>query len=127
MVSTPSDLLLAALSLALAMAFGALITLIVVEMRKRARQRTRQEMARPAIPRPSPEEMQQRRDLVVQLMNLYSGVHSSDAVSDFLNKELEGRHLTWRVRIPQHGPGEIYDLDQTMAHQMADARTGFHA
>jgi hypothetical protein len=111
MVSTPSDMLLAALSLALAMVFGALITLIVVELRKRARQRDRQEQARPAIPRPSPEEMQQRRDLVVQLMNLYSGVHSADAVSDFLNKELESRYLTWRVRIPQHGPGEIYDLD----------------
>jgi hypothetical protein len=55
--------------------------------------------------------MQKRRDLVVQLMNLYSGVHSADAVSDFLNKELESRYLTWRVRIPQHGPGEIYDLE----------------
>lgn len=112
MVSTPTNLLLAALSLALAMGFGALIALIVVELRKRARQRERQEHAMPALPRPSPEEMQQRRDLVVQLMNLYSGVHSTDAVSDFLNKELESRHLTWRVRIPQNGPGEIYDLDR---------------
>lgn len=112
MVSIPSDLLLVALSLVLAMAFGALITLIVVELRKRARQRIRQEQARPALPRPSPEEMQQRRELVVQLMNLYSGVHSTDAVSDFLNKELESRHLAWRVRIPQNGPGEIYDLDR---------------
>ena len=111
MVSTPSDLLLAALSLALAMAFGALLTLIVVELRKRSRQRVRQERTNPPAPAPSKEEMQQRRDLVVQLMNLYSGVHSADAVSDFLNKELENRHLTWRVRIPQHGPGEIYDLD----------------
>src|SRR5262249_305874 len=113
MVSTTSDLLLAALSLALAMAFGALITLIVVELRKRARQKERQERARPA-PRPSPEEMQQRRGRAGQVMNLYSGVHSADAVSDFLNKELESRHLTWRVRIPQHGPGEIYDLDGPM-------------
>jgi hypothetical protein len=111
MVSTPSDMLLAALSLALAMALGALITLIVVELRKRSRQRDRLENARPAPPRHTAEEMQQRRDLVVELMNLYSGVHSADAVSDFLNRELETRHLGWRVRIPQHGPGEIYDLD----------------
>ena len=111
MVSATSDLLLTALSLALAMAFGALMTLIVVELRKRSRQRDRGEKAKPIAPRPTPEEMQQRRDLVVQLMNLYSGVHSADAVSDFLNKELENRYLTWRVRIPQHGPGEIYDLD----------------
>lgn len=111
MVSAPSDLLLTTLSLALAMAFGALMTLIVVELRKRSRQRDRREKAKPAPPRHTPEEMQQRRDLVVQLMNLYSGVHSADAVSDFLNRELESRHLTWRVRIPQHGPGEIYDLD----------------
>jgi hypothetical protein len=95
----------------LAMAFGALMTLIVVELRKRSRQRNRQEKAKPTAPRPTPEEMQKRRDLVVQLMNLYSGVHSADAVSDFLNKELESRYLTWRVRIPQHGPGEIYDLE----------------
>ena len=112
MVSVPSDLLLTALSLALAMAFGALMTLIVVELRKRSRQRDRREKAKPVTLPPTPEEMQQRRDLVVQLMNLYSGVHSADAVSDFLNKELESRYLTWRVRIPQHGPGEIYDLDQ---------------
>ena len=113
MVSVPSDLLLTALSLALAMAFGALMTLIVVELRKRSGQRDRREKAKPTTPPPTPEEMQKRRDLVVQLMNLYSGVHSADAVSDFLNKELESRYLTWRVRIPQHGPGEIYDLDQT--------------
>ena len=111
MVSAPSDLLLTTLSLALAMAFGALMTLIVVELRKRSRQRDRREKAKPMPPRHTPEEMQRRRDLVVQLMNLYSGVHSADAVSDFLNRELESRYLTWRVRIPQHGPGEIYDLD----------------
>ena len=111
MVSVPSDLLLTALSLALAMAFGALMTLIVVELRKRSRQRDRREKTKPVTPPPTPEEMQKRRDLVVQLMNLYSGVHSADAVSDFLNKELESRYLTWRVRIPQHGPGEIYDLE----------------
>lgn len=112
MVSTPSDLLLTATALALAMALGALSTLIAVELRKRARQKARLERPRPAARIHSKEDMQQRRDLVVQLMNLYSGVHSADAVSDFLNKELESRHLTWRVRIPQHGPGEIYDLDE---------------
>jgi hypothetical protein len=111
MVSVPSDLLLTALSLALAMAFGALMTLIVVELRKRSGQRDRREKVKQVTPPPNPEEMQKRRDLVVQLMNLYSGVHSADAVSDFLNKELESRYLTWRVRIPQHGPGEIYDLE----------------
>lgn len=110
MVSVSSDLLLTTLSLVLAMVFGALLTLIVVEFRRRSRQKARQERAVRNAPRHTPEEMQQRRDLVVQLMNLYSGVHSSDAVSDFLNKELENRHLSWRVRIPQHGPGEIYDL-----------------
>lgn len=112
MVSSTTDMLIAALCLVLAMVFGALMTLIVVELRRRARIKERQERPRPEIPRASPEEMQQRRDLVVQLMNLYSGVHSADAVSDFLNKELESRFLTWRVRIPQNGPGEIYDLDQ---------------
>ena len=111
MVSAPSDLLLTTLSLALAMAFGALMTLIVVELRKRSRQRDRREKGKSTAPRQTPEEMQKRRDLVVQLMNLYSGVHSADAVSDFLNRELESRYLAWRVRIPQHGPGEIYDLD----------------
>jgi hypothetical protein len=42
-------------------------------------------------------------------MGLYSGVHSADALSSFLNRELERRHETWRVRVPRDGPGEIYD------------------
>jgi hypothetical protein len=50
--------------------------------------------------------------LVKQLMALYSGVHSVEALSSFLNNELERRHERWRVRIPSDGPGEFYDLDR---------------
>ena len=63
--------------------------------------------------RHSEEEKKRRQEIVVRLMGLYSGVHSADALSDFLNKELERRHETWRVHVPVDGPGEIYDLDLT--------------
>jgi hypothetical protein len=107
-----SNPLLSVSALLLAMAFGALMALIVVELRKRARRRS---LAATRLTsgsvRHSEEEKQRRQDVVARLMGLYSGVHSSDALSDFLNGELERRHEGWRVRIPIDGPGEIYDLD----------------
>ena len=105
-------------ALLLAMAFGALLTLIVVELRKR---RTSQAAVAPA-PAPtharavpvnthSAEESERRQTMIRQLIDLYSGVHSVEALSSFLNGELERRHERWRVRIPSDGPGEFYDLD----------------
>ena len=98
----------------LAMAFGALLTLIVVELRKR---RTPQAAVAPTHMRAVPvnthsaEESERRQTMVRQLIDLYSGVHSVEALSSFLNGELERRHERWRVRIPSDGPGEFYDLD----------------
>src|SRR5215469_1044142 len=107
-----SNMLLTAGSLLLAMVLGALLALIAVELRKRSRRRA---MAAARLTsgsgRHSEEEKQRRQDVVARLMGLYSGVHSADALSDFLNRELERRHEAWRVRIPIDGPGEIYDLD----------------
>ena len=101
-------------ALLLAMAFGALLTLIVVELRKR---RTLQAATAPTHMRAvtvntqSAEESERRQTMIRQLIDLYSGVHSVDALSSFLNGELERRHERWRVRIPSDGPGEFYDLD----------------
>jgi len=101
-------------ALLLAMAFGALLTLIVVELRKR---RTSQAAVAPthagAVPvnTHSAEESERRQTMIRQLIDLYSGVHSAEALSSFLNGELERRHERWRVRIPSDGPGEFYDLD----------------
>ena len=92
-----------------AMAFGAVCALIVVELRKKRPAKPQAGHAAPNTPASSEEERKRRQDLVVQLMALYSGVHSADALSSFLNRELERRHETWRVRIPLDGPGEIYD------------------
>ena len=107
-----SNPLVSAAMLLLAMAFGAILALIGVELRRRSRRQaqvaTRLESG---LGRHSEEEKKRRQDMVVQLMGLYSGVHSADALSDFLNRELERRHEIWRVRIPVDGPGEIYDLD----------------
>ena len=101
-------------ALLLAMAFGALLTLIIVELRKR---RTPQAAATPTHTRAAPvnthsaEESERRQTMIRQLIDLYSGVHSVEALSSFLNGELERRHERWRVRIPSDGPGEFYDLD----------------
>ena len=98
----------------LAMAFGALLTLIVVELRRR---RTPQAAPAPTHTRAVPvaassaEESERRQMMIRQLIDLYSGVHSVEALSSFLNGELERRHERWRVRIPSDGPGEFYDLD----------------
>ena len=107
-----ANLFLTAAALLLAMALGAILALIAVELRRRARRKT---MAASRLTsgsgRLSEEEKQRRQDVVARLMGLYSGVHSADALSDFLNRELERRHEAWRVRIPIDGPGEIYELD----------------
>jgi hypothetical protein len=96
--------------LVLAMSFGALVALIAVEIRKKhATKRKRQRMT--SIETHSESEKTRRQDVVLRLMNLYSGAHSTDSLSEFLNKELERRQESWRVRIPLDGPGEIYDLD----------------
>ena len=97
--------------LLLAMAFGAIVALIFVELHKRHKKKRRR---RPkfAVKIHDEAESKRRQDQVVQLMNLYSGVHSANALSDFLNRELERRHEPWRVRIPPEGPGEIYDMEQ---------------
>ena len=109
LLSLSSPLLTAAMLL-LAMAFGAILALIAVELRRRSRRNVRVGLRAAANPQQSDEEKKRRQDLVVRLMELYSGVHSADALSDFLNKELERRHEAWRVRIPLDGPGEIYDI-----------------
>jgi len=112
MLLSPASPFLTAAILLLAVAFGAILALIGVELRGRSR---RKAMAAARLEtgsgRHSEEEKKRRQDVVVRLMGLYSGVHSADALSDFLNKELERRHEAWRVRIPLDGPGEIYDLD----------------
>ena len=103
-------------ALLLAMAFGALLTLIVVELRKRRTSQAAVTSAAThtrAIPvnTQSAEESERRQTMIRQLIDLYSGVHSVEALSSFLNGELERRHERWRVRIPSDGPGEFYDLD----------------
>jgi len=107
-----SNLFLTTAALLLAMALGAILALIAVELRKQARRKaSAATRLASGSGRHSEEEKQRRQDVVARLMGLYSGVHSSDALSDFLNRELERRHEAWRVRIPIDGPGEIYDLD----------------
>ena len=101
-------------ALLLAMAFGALLTLIVVELRKRRRSQatvTPAHMRTVPVNTNSAEESERRQTMIRQLIDLYSGVHSVEALSSFLNGELERRHERWRVRIPSDGPGEFYDLD----------------
>jgi len=95
----------------LAIAFGVLVTLIAIELRKKSRRGRRGDHQRSPAHAHNDEEKKRRQDLVVHLMSLYSGVHSAEALSHFLNKELEHRHETWRVRVPPDGPGEIYDLE----------------
>jgi hypothetical protein len=92
-----------------AMAFGAVCALIVVELRKKTAAKSASNRITTDTPAVSEEERIRRQDLLVQLMGLYSGVHSADALSSFLNRELERRYETWRVRVPLDGPGEIYD------------------
>ena len=111
MVLNAANPLLTAAILLLAMALGAVLALIGVELRRRARRRAMPARTGVNAMRHSEEEKKRRQDMVVRLMGLYSGVHSADALSDFLNRELERRHEVWRVRIPLDGPGEIYDLD----------------
>lgn len=97
----------------LATAFGALVALIGVEIRKNSKN------GRGPRPSASPPgasnsmERARRQEIVVQLMSRYSGVHSVEALSDFINKELEWRRETWRVLIPQNGLGQIVDLENT--------------
>ena len=110
LLSASSPFLTAAILL-LAMIFGALLTLIAQELVRRSRRKAVAHERSASSLRHSEEEKKRRQDVVVRLMGLYSGVHSADALSDFLNKELERRHEAWRVRIPMDGPGEIYDLD----------------
>ena len=107
-----SNPLVSAAMLLLAMAFGAILALIAVELRRRSRRQIQVARLELGAGRHSEEEKKRRQDVVVRLMGLYSGVHSADALSDFLNRELERRHEVWRVRIPVDGPGEIYDLEQ---------------
>jgi hypothetical protein len=97
--------------LVLAMAFGALVALIWVELRKEYLTKRKRQPAI-AVETHGESEKTRRQDVVVRLMNLYSGVHSAHALSEFLNKELERRHEPWRVRIRSDGPGEIHDLEQ---------------
>jgi hypothetical protein len=110
MIFGEPNILIGVAVLVLAMALGSLGTLIAIELRKRARQRPRPGRFQPET-EPSEEEKRRRQEVVVRLMSLYSGVHSADALSDFLNRELERRQENWRVRIPSDGPGEIYDLE----------------
>jgi hypothetical protein len=110
MFPSSSSPLIASTCLLLAMVFGALSTLIVIEVRRKSRQKARiARIGRPSVPYGA-EELNRRKGLVDQLIGLYSGVHSISALSDFLNAELERRHEPWRVRIPEDGPGEILDL-----------------
>lgn len=93
------------------MALGVLLTLIVAELRKRRGTETASHTRPSRVKAHSAEEIERRQSLVKQLIALYSGVHSAEALSSFLNNELERRHEGWRVRIPADGPGEFYDLD----------------
>lgn len=105
-------IVLAVCALLLGMALGILLTLIVAELRKKPRAaETGSHLRSSPVKAPSAEEIERRQSLVKQLIGLYSGVHSVEALSSFLNNELERRHERWRVRIPADGPGEFYDLD----------------
>ena len=105
-------MVLAILALVLAMAFGVLLTMIISELRRQHRALHLESNARPVPAKAhSAEEIERRQSLIRQLIDLYSGVHSVEALSSFLNGELERRHERWRVRIPADGPGEFYDLD----------------
>ena len=103
---------LAVCALVLAMAFGVLLTLIIGELRRRRRvpHLWSEDRLSPAKTHTA-EEIERRQSLIRQLIDLYSGVHSVEALPSFLNGELERRHERWRVRIPADGPGEFYDLD----------------
>jgi hypothetical protein len=103
--------ILAVCALVLAMAFGVLLTMIVAELRKSRGVRVASPAGRSPVKAHSTDEIERRQSLVKQLIALYSGVHSVEALSSFLNHELERRHEQWRVRIPSDGPGEFYDLD----------------
>lgn len=93
------------------MAFGVLLTMIVAELRRSRTARIPSPAGRSLVKAHSTDEIERRQSLVKQLIALYSGVHSVEALSSFLNHELERRHERWRVRIPSDGPGEFYDLD----------------
>ena len=103
--------ILAGCALLLAMALGVLLTMIVAELRKSSAARATSPIGRSPAKAHSSAEIERRQSLVQQLIGLYSGVHSVEALSSFLNNELERRHERWRVRIPSDGPGEFYDLD----------------
>jgi hypothetical protein len=111
-LGTASSALLIFLLL-LATAFGALVALIGVEIRKKSKNGhgPRPSAGSPGVS--NSEERARRHEIVVQLMSRYSGVHSVEALSDFINKELEWRRETWRVQIPQNGLGQIVDLEST--------------
>jgi hypothetical protein len=105
-------MVLAIAALVLAMAFGVLLALIIGELRRRHRVSHLEPNARATpVKTHTAEEIERRQSLIRQLIDLYSGVHSVEALSSFLNGELERRHEPWRVRIPADGPGEFYDLD----------------
>jgi len=111
MILSASHPFVTAAILLLAMALGAIIALIAVELRMRRRRTSSVTRLQSSASQLSEAERIRRQDVVGRLMALYSGVHSADALSDFLNGELERRHEVWRVRVPVDGPGEIYDLD----------------
>lgn len=106
-----SSTLIVTVGLLLAMVFGAIAALIGQELIKIRRQHAKTNRSQNPSQLRGTEDAKSRQDLVVQLIGLYSGVHSAEALTDFLNKELERRHKLWRVRIPSNGPGEIYDPD----------------
>ena len=113
MLFVGSSLILTVSLFLLAIVFGVLLTLIALEIKGSFRYKARPgRLAKSPLKIHTEAESHRRQALMVQLMGLYSGVHSADALSDFLNRELERRHETWRVHIPIDGPGEIYDLDR---------------
>ena len=101
------------LLLSLATAFGALVALIGVEIGKKSKNRHGPRPSAGSLRVSNSEERARRQEIVVQLMSRYSGVHSVEALSDFINKELEWRRETWRVHIPPNGLGQIVDLEST--------------
>jgi len=103
-------IVLAVCALILAVALGILLALIAAEIRRARRARPISHKRAMPAKMHSAEEIERRRTLVTTLIDLYSGVHSVEALSNFLNAELERRHEQWRVRIPSDGPGEFYDL-----------------
>jgi hypothetical protein len=111
-LGTANSALLISLLL-LATAFGALVALIGVEIRKKFKTRHGHRSSAGLSRVSNNEETTRRQEIVVQLMSRYSGVHSVEALSDFINKELEWRRETWRVHIPPNGPGRIVNLEST--------------